>query len=135
MEEHDLSPDELIAKDFRIIQSSRRGYYPNGESEWIAAPKETYEKAGKVFAGYLQDKYKHLYEQGIWIFGDWNKALHAAGFDPGKMREQGVSDKGKIVETIRALHKKCIPLYANIMDNDHTLFSPACVNLVLGPIH
>ena len=26
MEEYHLSPDELIAKAFRIIQSSRRGY-------------------------------------------------------------------------------------------------------------
>ena len=28
MEEYNLSPDELIAKDFRMIQSSRRGYFP-----------------------------------------------------------------------------------------------------------
>jgi hypothetical protein len=27
MEEYHLTPDELIAKDFRRIQSSRRGYY------------------------------------------------------------------------------------------------------------
>jgi hypothetical protein len=61
MEKYDLSPDELIAKDFRIIQSSRRGYYPNGKSEWIAAVKKVYEKDGNVFAGYLQDNYAHLY--------------------------------------------------------------------------
>jgi hypothetical protein len=84
MEEFDLSPDELIAKDFRILQSSRRGYYPNGKTEWIAAMKEVYESDGNVFAGYLQDKHAHLYEQGIWIFGDWDKALCAAGFDPEK---------------------------------------------------
>lgn len=28
MEEYDLSPDELIAKAFRVIQSSRPGYHP-----------------------------------------------------------------------------------------------------------
>ena len=37
LEEYRLGPDELIAKDFRIIQSSRRGYFPHGKSEWIAA--------------------------------------------------------------------------------------------------
>jgi hypothetical protein len=72
-------PDELTAKDFRIIQSSRRGYHPNGKSEWLAAVKGIYEKDGNVFAGHLQDKYGHLYEQGVWIFGDWDRALRAAG--------------------------------------------------------
>src|SRR5262249_19027267 len=48
MEEYDLTPDELIAKDFRVIQSSRRGYYPNGKKEWIAAVKNVYEKDGKI---------------------------------------------------------------------------------------
>jgi hypothetical protein len=31
MEEYHLTPDELIAKDFRRIQSSRRGFYPHGK--------------------------------------------------------------------------------------------------------
>jgi hypothetical protein len=48
MQEYDLSPDELIAKAFRVIQSSRRGYYPNGKSEWIAAMKKVYKKDGKT---------------------------------------------------------------------------------------
>jgi hypothetical protein len=91
MEEFDLNPDELTAKDFRILQSSRRGYYPNGRSEWIAAVKKVYQSDGNVFAGYLQDNYKHLYEQGVWIFGDWRKAFRAAGFDPETMRERSSS--------------------------------------------
>jgi hypothetical protein len=106
MEEYHLTPDELIAKDFRRIQSSRRGYYPNGKTEWIAAMKKVYEKDGKVFAGHLQDNYGHLYEQGIWIFGDWDKALHAAGFDPAKMRKRGIWDEEKTIEKIHAMHKK-----------------------------
>jgi hypothetical protein len=74
----------------------------------------------------LQDKHKHLYEQGIWIFGDWDKALHAAGFDPEKMRERGVWDEEKIIETIRTIHKKHLPLYAAyVMDNHGKLFSAA----------
>jgi len=126
MEEFDLSPDGLTAKDFRIIQSSRRGYYPNGKSEWIAAVRKVYEKDGQVFAGHLQDKYAHLYEQGIWIFGDWDKALRAAGFDPEKMRERGVWDEEKIIDTIRSMHEKHLPLYAKYaMDNHGKLFSAA----------
>src|SRR5262249_46303124 len=37
MEEYHLTPNELIAKDFRMIRSSRRGFYPHGKSAWIAA--------------------------------------------------------------------------------------------------
>jgi hypothetical protein len=126
MQEYDLSPDQLIAKDFRILQSSRRGYYPNGKSEWIAAVKNVHKSEGNVFAGYLQDKYPHLYEQGIWIFGDWDKALCAAGFDPEKMRERGLWDEAKIIEKIRAMRKKHLPLYAKyVMDNQGDLFKAA----------
>ena len=78
MEEYYLSTDELIAKAFRRIQSSRRGYYPYGKRDWIAAVKKVYKQDGKVFAGDLQAKYPHLYGQGVWIFGNWDKALLAA---------------------------------------------------------
>jgi hypothetical protein len=40
MDEYGLSPDKLIAKDFRRIQSSRRGYQPYGRRDWIAAIKK-----------------------------------------------------------------------------------------------
>jgi hypothetical protein len=86
MEEFHLTPDELIAKAFRVIRSSQPGYYSHGKNEWIAAVKKEYKWDGKVFAGHLQAKHKHLSEQGIWIFGDWDKALLPAGFDPRKMR-------------------------------------------------
>src|SRR5215475_10460593 len=119
MDEYRLTPDQLIAKAFRIIQSSRPGYYPNGKSEWIAAVKKVYKRDGKVFAGYLQDKYKHLYEQGIWIFGDWDRALRAAGFDLERMRERGIWEDEKIVEQIRAMHKNRLPLYAKYVMNNH----------------
>jgi hypothetical protein len=85
-----------------------------------------YEKDGQVFAGHLQDKYAHLYEQGIWIFGDWDKALRAAGFDPEKMRERGIWDEEKITEKIRAMHQRHLPLYAKyVMDNHYKLFKAA----------
>jgi hypothetical protein len=123
MAEYHLSPDELIAKDFRILQSSRPGYYPHGKSDWIRAVRKLYEKEGEVLAGHLQDEYPHLYQQGVWIFGDWDKALHAAGFDPEKMRERGAWDEAKIIDTIRTMHKKHLPLYAAyVMDNHGKLF-------------
>ena len=126
MEEYHLTPDELIAKDFSRIQSSRRGYYPNGKSEWIGAMKNVYKKDGKVFAGHLQDKYKHSYEQVIWIFGDWDKALHAAGLNPEKMRKRSTWDEEKIIMKIHAMHKRHLPLYAKYaMDNHGKLFKAA----------
>jgi hypothetical protein len=88
--------------------------------------QERLQKDGKIFAGHLQDKAKHLYEQGIWIFGDWDRALHAAGFDPEKMRQRGVWDEEKIIDTIRAMHKKHLRLYAAyVMDNHGKLFKAA----------
>ena len=52
MEEYRLSPDELIAKDFRIIQSSRRGYFPHSKSDWIAAIKKVYKRDRHITAKY-----------------------------------------------------------------------------------
>ena len=96
--------------------------------------KNVYEKEGNVFAGRLQDKYPHLYEQGIWIFGDWDKALIAAGFDPEKMRERGVWDEEKIIDTIRSMHEKHLPLYAaHVMDTMASYSQRHCANSVLGP--
>ena len=82
MEEYDLTPDELIAKDFRAIQSSRRGFYPHGKNDWIDAVKKLRKQGESISAGDLQDNYPYLYNQGVWIFGNWDKALCAAGFDP-----------------------------------------------------
>ena len=52
--------------------------------------------------------------------------MRAAGFDPEKMRERGLWDEEKIIETIRIMHKKHLPLYAKYaMDNHGKLFSAA----------
>jgi hypothetical protein len=112
MQEYGLSPDELIAKDFRIIQSSRRGYQPYGKREWIAAIKKVYQRDGNVFARRLQKKYLHLYTQGTWLFGDWDKALRAAGFVPDKMRLHKFWDREKVIKEIRSLRKRNEPLHA-----------------------
>ena len=39
IEEYDLSPDDLIAKDFRGLQSSRRDFRHYSERGWLAAMK------------------------------------------------------------------------------------------------
>src|SRR5215475_10917340 len=49
MEEYHLTPDELIAKDFRVMQSSRRGFYPHGKNDWIDAVKKLHKQGESVF--------------------------------------------------------------------------------------
>jgi hypothetical protein len=126
IQEYRLSPDELIAKDFRVIQSSRRGYQPCGKSEWIAAIKNVYTRQGNVFAGNLQDKHAYLYNQGVWIFGDWDKALRAAGFNPERMRMHRFWNKDQILAEIRRKQGRNLPLYPRYVIKHRTkLFSVA----------
>jgi hypothetical protein len=124
MQEYDLSPDELIAKAFRMIQSSHPRYQPYTKQGWIAAMQKVYESHGRVFAKYLQHNYPQLYSQGVWIFGDWDNALRAAGFDPDKMRMQGSWDRQKIIKKLQNMRDRNLPLYARYMLKNHAaLFS------------
>jgi hypothetical protein len=50
MAEYKLSPDQLIAKEFRITQSSRPGYEPLDKREWKVAIRKVYQETGNVFA-------------------------------------------------------------------------------------
>ena len=126
MEEYGLTPDELIAKDFRIIQSSRLGYFPHGKRDWIAAIKEVYKRERNITAKYLRQKYPHLYVQGVWIFGDWDKALRAAGFDPERTRIRSSGDEERIVKEIRAMRRENLPLNAHyVLKHRPKLFSAA----------
>jgi hypothetical protein len=126
MEEYHLTPDELIAKDFRMIRSSRRGFYPHGRSDWIDAVKKIHKHGETVFAGDLQDKHPYLYNQGVWIFGDWDKALRAAGFDPKRMRLRTFWDQDKIIKEIRGMRDQNLPLYPSYVMKSHAnLFSGA----------
>jgi hypothetical protein len=126
MEEYGLSPDQLIAKDFRRIISSRRGYSPYGKKDWIDAIKKIHRRGESVFAGDLQDKQPYLYQQGLWIFGDWDKALRAAGFVPEKMRRRRSWDKNRIIRELRRMRKRRLPLYAHyVMKNHQSLFHAA----------
>ncbi len=102
MDEYDLSPDELIAKDSRRLHSSRSDYRPYSKRDWMAAIKKVYKRDEQVFAGFLQEKHQQLYHQGIWLFGDWDKALRAAGFDPEQMRLRSFWNGEKVILGIRA---------------------------------
>ena len=119
MAEYRLSPDQLIAKDFRQIQSSLRDYYPYGKSDWVSAIKAIYKKTGNIFAGNLQKKHKHVYFLGVWIYGDWDNALRAAGFDPKSMRQRHSWTEDKVVEGINRLRSRRQPLYAKYVMKSH----------------
>jgi hypothetical protein len=89
-------------------------------------PKKIYKRDGQIFAGYLQDKYPHLYNQGPWLFGDWDNALREAGFEPDKMRMTGFWDQERVVTEINDLRKKNVLLYAKyVMKHHPRLFSAA----------
>jgi hypothetical protein len=75
MAEYHLSPDQLIATDFRVLQSSRPGFHPHGKSDWIAAIRRIHQTDGNVSPKYLQARYRHLYNQARWLFGDFAKGL------------------------------------------------------------
>jgi hypothetical protein len=126
MEEYCLRPDELIAKAFRVIQSSRRDYLPYGKSDWIEAIKKLYKRNGSVFARDLQDNHPQIYSQGVWLLGDWDKALSAAGFNPESMRLRKLWDEDKLAKGIRRLRDQKLPLNAKyVMKNHRKLFDGA----------
>jgi hypothetical protein len=107
-----------------MIQSSHPRYQPYTKKGWIAAMEKVYENDGNVFAKYLQHNSPQFYSQGVWIFGDWNKALQAAGFNPDKMRMQGSWDRQKIIKKLQNMRDRNLPLYARYMLKNHTaLFS------------
>jgi len=126
MDEYGLSPDQLIAKNSRRLHSSRRDYRPYSKRDWVAAIKKIYKRNAQIFPGSLQEKHQQLYHQGAWLFGDWDKALRAAGFDPEQMRLRSFWDREKVILGIRTLRKQNLPLYAKyVMKNHPNLFSGA----------
>jgi len=111
MAEYGLSPDQLIAKDFRVIQSSRPGYRPYDRKTWIKAVKKLNSEGRGVGAGDLrQHRNGNLYNLGVWLFGDWNTALRAAGFDPEEMRLRNFWDKERVIQGLLNLRKQRLPM-------------------------
>jgi hypothetical protein len=59
-------------------------------------------------------------------FGSWDKALEAAGIDPGSIRRYEAWDERKIVRRIKDRAKKRLPLNSKAMqDEDSKLFNAA----------
>jgi hypothetical protein len=117
MHEYRLSPDKLSSKSFRINHSSRSDYRALNKKEWIAAIKIVYQRHGQVHAGFLQKHYPQLYQQGIWLFGDWDAALRVPGFTPKNMRLRTYWDDERVISQIQLLRRKSIPLYpASFLD-------------------
>jgi hypothetical protein len=126
IDEYRLSLDQLCSKTFRANHSSRSNYCPHNKREWIAAIKKVHKQHGQIFAGYLQHNLPHLYNQGVWLFGDWDKALRAAGFAPEQMRMWAFWDQAKLISQIQRLRERNLPLYAKYVLDDHKkLFSAA----------
>ena len=124
--EYELSPDQLIASDFRRTQSSRPRYKPLNKRTWIAAIRKANGRKGKLSASLLQHGSPSLYFQGKWLFGSWDNALRAAGFAPDRVRSHSVWTTQKIVQSIRQLRAKRQQLNANFMMKTHwRLFNAA----------
>jgi hypothetical protein len=123
MEEFDLSPDELVAKELREIQSSRRDFRPYGKRDLIRRIRVVYSKSRLI--GNIETRYPQLYRQGLWIFGSWDDALQAAGLGR-EVRRRKSWNRDKLANKIRALRRQELPLSANwAMKNHHDVFDAA----------
>jgi hypothetical protein len=126
MRKYRLSPDKLCSKSFRINHSSRADYCAHSRRGWMGAMKAVYKQHGQVLAGHLQDHHPALYSQGVSLFGNWDKALRAAGFAPEQMRMWAFWDQAKLIRQIQRLRRQLSPLYAKyVLDNHKKLFSAA----------
>ena len=120
---YNLGPDQLIAKDFHRINSSLPGYRPFGKSDWITEIKEIYRRKPNASSRWLQLNHSNLHHQGTWIFGDWDSALRAAGFDPEEKRIEKVWSADRVIREMRKIRAAKQPLYAwYALQNYRTLF-------------
>jgi hypothetical protein len=72
-----------------------------------------HERNGNVHARRLQETTPQFYYQGTWLFGNWDKALDAAGFSPDKMRLHKFWDREKVIKGIQHLQRQNEPLHAH----------------------
>jgi hypothetical protein len=85
-----------------------------------------HERDGNLTTIHLQEQYPHLYHQGVWIFGELDKGLRAAGFDPERTRIRSSPDGKRIVKEIRAMRRANLPLNAHyVLKHRPKLFSAA----------
>jgi hypothetical protein len=80
MDDHKLSPDQLIAKGFRLLQSSRPRYKPDSKAGWAAEIQKIYLRESIAGLQRLQKDHSVLYGQRIWIFAKIDDNFRYAGF-------------------------------------------------------
>ena len=74
--------------------------------------KAVYKQHGHVYAGFLQKHYRNLYDEGLWLNGnDWDAALCVLGFTPESMRLLTHWESERVLNEIRSLRDKGVPLY------------------------
>ena len=89
--------------------------------------KAVYRKHGNVYPGFLQKHYRNLYDEGLWLNGnDWDAALRLLGFTPERMRLRTYWQNKRVLNEIRLLRDKGVPLYPKyVIKHYAALFSAA----------
>jgi len=119
MAEYRLTPDQLVAKSFRIGQSRRAVYEPLDKRNWANALRAIYKTRKNISTRFLQKNYPHVYGQGRWLKnGDWHAALRDGKFDPAKFHRFFRLDNDEINARIREIRRKDLPLYPSYIARD-----------------
>ena len=119
MEEYDLSPDQLIAKAFRIIQSRDPGFKANSKAEWVAEIKKIYKRKGLTGLRCLQKNHFHLYLQAKWLFGGMDEGFRFIGLDPEEIRLRSFYEDERFHKEIWSLRRQKLPLYPYSVNKHH----------------
>ena len=100
MEAYDLSPDHLIAKAFRNIQSRDPGFRANSKAEWVAEIKKIYKRKGVAGLQHLRKNHFHLYLQAKWLFGGMDEGFRFIGLDPEDIRLRSLYDEELMMSSL-----------------------------------
>src|ERR1041384_6784836 len=119
MKEYDLSPDQLIARAFRIIQSRDPGFKANSKAEWVAEIKKIYKRKGLTGLRCLQKNHFHLYLQAKWLFGGMDEGFRFIGLDPEEIRLHSPYEDERLHKEIWRLLRQKLPLYPNYVMKHH----------------
>jgi hypothetical protein len=106
MEEYGLSPDQLIAKAFRVIQSCQPGYKPNSKTEWVAEIKKIYKRKGVGGLQRLQKNHPHFYLQAKWLFGGMDEGFRFVGLDASEIRLRSFYEDERLHRETRRLKRQ-----------------------------
>jgi hypothetical protein len=120
MDEYKLSPDDLVAKAFRIIQSCQPGFKPNSKAEWVDAIKKIYKKKGPAGLWRLQKNHPHLYNQAVWLFGGLDEGYRFIGLDPEEIRLRSFYEDERLRREIWSLRRQKLPFYASYVMKHHS---------------